>query len=141
MTHLYILDTDHITLLQHNHAALIGHITKLPPENIAVTVVSAMEQIKGRLAQINRAKTPTEVVNAFARFQEAMQFYLTVPILPYDEKAAVYFTRLRKIYKSRPGTQDLRIAAIALSRQATVVTRNRQDFEIIPELSIEDWSY
>lgn len=71
MTVLYILDTDHLMLLQRNHPAVISPFTTLPPEVIAVTVVSAMEQIRGRLAQIHRAKTVPEVVQAFARFQEA----------------------------------------------------------------------
>ncbi len=140
MNPLYILDTDHITLLQHNHPLLIARLATLPPKNVAVTIVSAAEQLKGRLAQINRARTAPEVANAFARFQQALNFYLTVPVLPYDEAAAAHFVRLRKINKIRPGTQDLRIASIALNQGATVVTRNRRDFEIIPGLRFEDWS-
>ena len=57
MTVLYVLDTDHLTLLQRNHRAVISRFTALPPEVIAATVVSAMEQMRGRLAQIHRAKT------------------------------------------------------------------------------------
>ena len=140
MSVLYVLDTDHITLLQRNHPAVISHFTALPPEVIAATVVSAMEQVRGRLAQIHRAKTAPEVVKAFARFQEALTFYRTVPVLPYDETAAAHFARLRQTLQRRPGTQDLRIAAIALSRGATLVTRNQRDFQGIAGLRLEDWS-
>jgi tRNA(fMet)-specific endonuclease VapC len=140
MTVRYILDTDHLTLLQRNHPAVISRFTALPPEVMAATVVSAMEQVRGRLAQIHRAKTASEVVKAFARFQEALTFYRTVPVLPYDEAAATHFARLRHVLQHRPGTQDLRIAAIALSRSATLVTRNQRDFQSIAGLPLEDWS-
>ena len=140
MTVLYILDTDHLTLLQRNHPAVMSRFTALPPEVIAATVVSAMEQARGRLAQIHRAKTAPEVVQAFARFQEALTFYRTVPVLPYDEATATHFARLRHVLQHRPGTQDLRIGAIALSRGATLVTRNQRDFQGIAGLPLKDWS-
>jgi tRNA(fMet)-specific endonuclease VapC len=110
MIALYVLDTDHLTLLQRNHPAVIARVTTLPPEGIAATVVSAMEQVRGRLAQIHRAKTASEVVMAFARFQEALTFYRTVPLLSYDEAAATHFARLRQVFPSvqAPRTSALR---------------------------------
>jgi tRNA(fMet)-specific endonuclease VapC len=47
--------------------------------------------------------------------------------------------RLRSLRKNCL-QKDLRIAAIALSLDLTVVTRNRRDFELVPNLQIVDWT-
>jgi tRNA(fMet)-specific endonuclease VapC len=38
------------------------------------------------------------------------------------------------------GTRDLRIAAITLSINGILVTRNTKDFAKVPNLQIEDWT-
>lgn len=38
------------------------------------------------------------------------------------------------------GVQDLKIAAITLSQNATLLTRNYRDFKRIPRLQLDDWS-
>jgi tRNA(fMet)-specific endonuclease VapC len=62
-----------------------------------------------------------------------------IRILPFDEAAIEQFERL-KAMRLGVGTMDLRIAAIALTTGATVVTRNARDFGRVPERVIADWS-
>jgi tRNA(fMet)-specific endonuclease VapC len=45
-----------------------------------------------------------------------------------------------KLQKVRIGTMDLKIASIALSRNAVLVSRNLKDFEEVPNLVVKDWS-
>ena len=66
-------------------------------------------------------------------------YFQSVKIFVFDEKSQRIFRNLRG-QKIRIGTQDLRIAAIALAHDATVVTRNRQDFAFVPLLKTQDWS-
>lgn len=60
-------------------------------------------------------------------------------VMTFDEPAAVAFQSLKK-GKIRIGTMDLKIAAIALAHQATLLTRNFGDFHKVPGLKIEDWT-
>ncbi|HEV3261242.1 MAG TPA: type II toxin-antitoxin system VapC family toxin [Gemmataceae bacterium] len=54
----------------------------------------------------------------------------------FDERAADQFDLLRSA-KSRLGTMDLKIAAIALVNQALLLSANRRDFEHVPGLRVE----
>lgn len=136
---LYILDTDHISFLQRRNPHVLAKIARIAESNRAVTIITVVEQIQGRLAVIRRARKESDAARAFERLHEAINFYLTIRVLPYDAAAATEFDRLRR-QKIRIGTQDLRIASIALSRNATVVTSNIRDFGKVPGLKIEDWS-
>jgi tRNA(fMet)-specific endonuclease VapC len=69
------------------------------------------------------------VIEEFRRF----------PLIPFDAVAAAMFNNL-KVHKIRISTMDLRIAAIALSRNLTLVTRNTSDFGKVPGLQLEDWT-
>lgn len=104
-----------------------------------VTIISLFEQIQGRFATLNRAKNEAEAAHAFHRLLQTVEYFRLLTILAYDAATVSYFERLRQ-QKIRIGTQDLRIAAIELSHQATVVTRNLRDFGQVPGLRIVDWS-
>ena len=58
-------------------------------------------------------------------------------MLDFDERAAQRFLELRRS-RVRLGSMDLKIAAIAISRGGTLLSRNLTDFRRIPGLSVED---
>jgi tRNA(fMet)-specific endonuclease VapC len=56
-------------------------------------------------------------------------------MLDYDEKAEAVFDRLKGM-KGRPATKDIRIASIAISHDAALVTGNAGDFRKVPMLKL-----
>ena len=135
----YILDTDHLSLLQRGHEPLRQALQKLSSENIAITIISIEELLRGRLAQVHKASDHAARIKAYFWLWETVDFLRHFTILKYTEQADNQFEALRQ-QKVRIGTQDLRIASIALSYQAVLVTRNVKDFALVPNLLVEDWS-
>lgn len=63
-------------------------------------------------------------------------------VLPFDATAAERYADLRVALESegrRLDEPDLRIAAIALSRDLTLITGNTRHFDRVPGLRIENW--
>lgn len=84
-------------------------------------------------------KTREAMVRGYRLIESAMIYYNQFKILPFDEPSINRFNELRK-QGVRIGTMDLRIAAIALSHDFTLLTRNAVDFEKVPDLRVEDWT-
>ena len=76
-------------------------------------------------------------IQHYARLNETVQLFSRFSVVPYDQPAEDEFQQLRAI---RIGTQDRKIAAVALANQLTLVTPNRRDFARVPGLMLEDWS-
>jgi tRNA(fMet)-specific endonuclease VapC len=136
---LFILDTDHVSLFQRAHPLVIQRIAAVDPRRLAVTIVTAEEQLRGWLSTIRRADSSAALVRAYSRLRLALEYFQTVQILDFDDAASDLYNRLRQ-QKLRIGTQDLRIAAIVLSVDSVLVTRNARDFSKIGGLKFEDWS-
>jgi len=136
---LWILDTDHISLLQRNHPNLRKRLLLIDPSEIFVTVITFEEQLRGRLNQVKQAKSQDSLISAYHALIEIIKDYKRLNLLGFDKDAySCYKDLLRQ--RIRIGSQDLRIAAIALSVNGIVVTRNQKDFEKVPNLRIEDWT-
>lgn len=60
-------------------------------------------------------------------------------MLDFTQEAGDCYAELVR-QRIRVGTQDLKIAAIALSVKGIVVTRNQRDFSRVPGLELADWT-
>ena len=138
-----ILDTDQLSLIEGDQSGaatrLRSKLAKIPPEQVATTIITYEEQTRGWLAYAARARTVAEQVLAYEKLLRHLDTYRAIRVLPFDESAAVEFQRLRQ-GGVRIGTFDLRIAAIALARAATLGSRNLRDFKKVPGLDVQDWS-
>ncbi|WP_332948062.1 MULTISPECIES: type II toxin-antitoxin system VapC family toxin, partial [unclassified Microcoleus] len=101
--------------------------------------ITLEEQVYGRLNGIRRANSPEKVISAYAKLSATWKYFTSINLLDFDQNAYNCYTDLVR-QKIRVGTQDLRIAAIVISRNAVLVTRNRRDFERVPGLRFEDWT-
>jgi tRNA(fMet)-specific endonuclease VapC len=138
-----ILDTDHIGIIQcrtgPEFTRLSARLRQPTCLEFFVTIVSFHEQVSGWNAFIHRARSPEAVVRAYGMFQQILADFAAQKVLPFDEAAAAVFESLRS-QRVRIGTMDLRIAAIAVSRNLKLLSRNLVDFEKVPGLDVEDWA-
>ena len=73
---------------------------------------------------------------------QLQNFYAGFPSLPFDDRAAIVYGRLRANLESTGasvGPNDLMIAAIAVANGLVLVTHNIAEFSRVPALAIEDW--
>jgi tRNA(fMet)-specific endonuclease VapC len=136
---LWILDTDHVSLFQTGHPLVTQRLQSTEPNALAATIITVEEQMYGRLNRIIRAKSTDDLRLAYFNLNRTLEYFKTINVIDLDRAAADCYQEIVS-QKLRVGTQDLKIAAITLYRQAIVVTRNYRDFSKVPGLQIEDWS-
>jgi tRNA(fMet)-specific endonuclease VapC len=139
---IYTLDTDILSLLAHQDSPeaprIRRRIAELPEEDAVVTtIINYEEQMRGWMAALSQAKSAKAEIQIYGRLLQHLQTFRRMTVLPYDDAAAAAANRLGKL---RIGKMDLKIAAVALSSDAVLVTRNTGDFRRVPGLHIEDWS-
>jgi tRNA(fMet)-specific endonuclease VapC len=136
---LYVLDTDMLSLAQRGHKLVNQRIGSHSPQDVAVSIITVQEQIDGWYAYIRKARQPKEIGVGYGELTDCIQNLRNLPLRSYTELAVLRFLKLRAM-KLNVGSNDLRIAAVALENAATVVTRNVRDIARVPGLNIEDWS-
>ncbi len=132
----YILDTNIVTLSQHGNSNIAQRAKVVGIDNIFITTVTLEEQLKG----IHDCATKPELLPiAHQNLLMTQRYFCNMNLLGFNEAACECFKKLRQ-QKINTGTQDLRIAAIALVNDAILVTQNYKDFIKVPDLKMEDWT-
>ena len=137
---MLVLDTDHFSEWERASAAggrLRARLEAAEPE-LAVTVITVEEQMRGWLAEISRHHEPHGQIAPYAKLQRQVEVFADWMILPWDTPAAELFLNLRR-QGVRVGSLDLKIACITLAHGATLLTRNASDFARVPNLRLENW--
>ena len=112
---LYVLDTDTVSLIQRGREIVRRRIERTPPEQIAVTIITVAEQMRGWLADIHRSKEGMPaLIYAYQRLQKTVNYYSDLTILPFDEAAETELAELRKQRIEYDSPVD---ALVAVSKQ------------------------
>jgi tRNA(fMet)-specific endonuclease VapC len=140
---MIILDTDHISLLQHPDSEegqrLVQRLAASSDRDIVTTVVTVEEQMRGWLQVIARYRDLQQQAAYYDKLIEFIRFFGRWRILPLGESAVQVFRNLQRD-RVRVATTDLKIAAISLASRATLLSRNSKDFGQVPGLHVEDWT-
>ena len=138
-----LLDSDHVSVLfdlRHSlRPALTARLDAVDTE-IQLPIIAVEEHLRAWLAAIHRAGEPRRQIVPYRQLGKFLDFLGSWSIGGWDEDAVGQFGQLRKL-AVRIGTQDLKIAAIALANNATLLSASLVDFRQVPGLRVEDWLY
>lgn len=139
---MIILDTDHLSVVadarDRSHGPLVERLQREAIQRPATTIVSVEEQCRGWLGKINRTNDVHKQVYGYERLRDLFRLLADWNIVSFGREAADEFKRL-KTAGVRIGTQDLKIAAIAIVNGAILLSANARDFQRVPGLRVEDW--
>ena len=138
---MFVLDTDHLTEYQKGTAPEAHRLKQRlddTAESYATTIITVEEIMRGWMAAIRSIHDPRRQISAYGKLRQLFRFFATWNVLDWDDDAAEAFEALKRA-KTRIGTMDLKIASICLANNATLLSRNRKDFDNVPGLRVEDW--
>lgn len=137
---MYILDTDTISHLHAGHPRVIANLRNIEDPDVAITIVTKIELLRGRFDFLLKAETGAALLRAHEFLIRTEDLLAQLHVLPLDTTAAAHFDRLRLQTDLRKiGRADVLIASIALAQRATLVTRNARHFRQIPGLKLTNW--
>lgn len=132
---MVLLDTDVVSVfLRDEFGSVARRIGAVHPDHCHTSSVTIGEILFG----LERAPSGLEGVRS-ALEERVIQ---PINVLAFDSEAARHYARIRA-HLEKAGMclddPDLRIAAIALANDLTLITGNVKHFERVPGLRVENW--
>lgn len=126
----YLLDTGSLAEVLRSvpSRGLVRRLTTVPSRDRWTSVIS-VSQI---LVAARKTRNPKVM-------QDVIRLVAAVKVAPFDMLAAQSFAKFRATVAAEADTDDVMIAAIAVSNDFTLVTRRPADFARFPHLRVEDW--
>ena len=97
--------------------------------------------MRGRLAklrQVETRKNRQEMTLAYQNLRITVEDFKNYPIFDFTTEANARYTQILQ-EKLKIGRQDQKIAAITISINGILLTRNERDFSKIPNLKLEQF--
>jgi tRNA(fMet)-specific endonuclease VapC len=130
---MYMLDTSIcIYIKKNNPPQVLAKLQSLSIEQVCMSSVTYAELFYGAVKSQQSAKN-IELISALKS---------AIPILTFDEAAAEQYGKIRADLEKRGliiGSNDLLIAAHALSLNHILVSNNLREFNRVSGLSTENW--
>jgi tRNA(fMet)-specific endonuclease VapC len=130
---MYMLDTDIcIYIIKRKPRSVLKRLESLQPGQLAMSAITFAELMNG-------AKKSQRVEANVAKLNELAEL---IEIRPFDQKAATFYGDVRSTLEKKGniiGSNDLLIAAHALSLEWILVSNNEKEFGRVDGLRIENW--
>jgi len=130
---MYMLDTDIcIYIIKRKPRSALKRLECLQPGQLPMSAITFAELMNG-------AKKSKQVEANVAKLNELGEL---MQILPFDQKTAVFYGDVRSTLEKKGniiGSNDLLIAAHALSLDLILVSNNEKEFKRVDGLKIENW--
>jgi tRNA(fMet)-specific endonuclease VapC len=131
---MLILDSNTISYYFRGDPEVVPRLQALRPADLGVPAIVEYELRYGLLRLPREAAAP--------RLAALIQLLRPMQLLPFDSECAALAARIRADLEAAGtpiGPRDTLIAATALSRQATLVTRNTREFSRVAGLQCLNW--
>jgi len=127
---VYLLDTGTLVEVLRSVPSrnLVRRLTSVPSRDRWTSVISVSQL----LVAARKTRNPKLM-------QDVIRLVAAIKVAPFDLLAAQSFAKLRATVAPDADTDDIMIAAIALTLDFTLVTRRPSEFVRFPHLRVENW--